>query len=206
LSIIAIITSLVIFSYTFIDNYSQYVMNDAAMLKNVLGDEETVGIVLGGGIENGKPRPLLKERLDAAGSLLYDGVITKLIVSGDNRVASYNEPQVMKDYLVKEKHMDASKIQLDNAGRSTYESCERARKVFGLTRVVLISESAHLARAVYLCRSFSREAYGYASTGWAADYLRKSQGVREVMARTKAILNVYVIGEKTVLGPPIKVL
>ena len=184
---------------------AKYVFNDQQSLKSAVNNTKPVAIVLGGGIENGKPKPLLKDRLRTAAKLLRNGTASKLIVSGDNRFVHYNEPQAMKNYLVREEKIDAKFIQLDNAGRSTYESCERAKKIFGLNRVVLVSESTHLPRAVYLCRSFGIESYGYSSNGVAAKGLRVSQNIREVMARTKAILNIYVIDENTVLGPPIKI-
>ena len=161
--------------------------------------------MLGGGTENGKPRPLLKDRLDTAAHLLKTGQIRKILVSGDNRYTSYNEPGVMKKYLTDQKSISPNFIQMDNAGRSTYESCERAKKIFGLDKVVLISESTHLARAVYLCRSFGTRAYGYVSDGQSAAGLRLGQRFREVLARTKATINIYIIGENTVLGNKIAI-
>ena len=177
-------------------------MRDPAEVSKRL-DQPPVGLILGGGIKDGKPRPLLQDRLIVGAGLLKEGKVKKLLVSGDNRFVDYNEPQVMKNYLVRELSVDPGLIQLDNAGRSTYESCERASKVYKLRTVLLVSESTHLARAVYLCRSFGIEAYGFVSDGNAASGLRLGQRWREVLARSKAILNVYVVGEKTVLGEPI---
>lgn len=111
----------------------------------------------------------------------------------------------MKNYLVNEKGLDPNVIQLDNAGRSTYETCERASKIFGLTEVVLVSESTHLPRAIYTCRSFGIDAYGYASDGQSSAGLKVGQRFREVLARTKAGINVYIVGEKTVLGERIDI-
>lgn len=193
------------FCYATVGSHTDLVFRSQKDLTHAMGGAKPVGIVFGGGIEGGKPRPLLRDRLDAAAGLLQAGIVSKLIVTGDNRTHSYNEPQAMHDYLVKEKGIDEEVIQLDNAGRSTYESCERASKVFKLKQAVLISESTHLPRAIYLCRHFDIASYGYASDGKAANNLQLSQNIREVMARTKAILNIYVVGEKTVLGDPIPV-
>lgn len=202
-----IATALLVFvisSYVHVGNYSQYVFNEQRDLPRQLIKEKPVGIVLGGGIEDGKPKPILKGRLDTAAKLLESEGVRKLIVSGDNRFVHYNEPQVMKNYLVREKGIEPDKIQLDNAGRSTYETCDRADKIFDLKQTVLISESTHLPRAVYLCRSFGIEAYGLTSDGEATNGLRIGQRWREVMARTKANINIYLIGEQTVLGDKIK--
>lgn len=205
-SIIVILLLIVIVSnYLFIGKYDQYVYGSQSELTKQLSGAKPVGIVLGGGIKGGKPKPLLKDRLDTAAQLLNNGTVRKVIVSGDNRFVHYNEPQVMRNYLVREKGISPKKIQLDNAGRSTYETCERASKIFELKKTVLISESTHLPRAVYLCRSFGVEAYGLQSDGESSAGLRIGQRWREVMARTKASINIYLIGERTILGRKISV-
>jgi SanA protein len=186
---------LVAINYFHIGTYAQYIERMPDL---------KVGIVPGGGIESNKPLPLLQDRLDAAASLLQSGRIDKLIVSGDNRFDHYNEPEVMKAYLVREKSIDPKRIYLDNAGRSTYETCERAKKIFNLNKAVLISERTHLPRAIFLCRSFGIEAYGFSSDGQSSAGRQVGQRFREILARTKAGLNVYVIGERTVLGEKIE--
>jgi beta-N-acetylhexosaminidase len=191
-------------NYLFIGRYDRYVIHDQAKLSQVFGQEKPVGIVLGGGItDDGKPMPLLQDRLDATASLLHQGRLSKVIVSGDNRFKIYDEPTAMRNYLVHEKGIDPELVQPDFAGRSTYETCERARKVFDVTQTLLISESTHLPRAIYLCRSFGVEAYGYVSDGQSSAGLKIGQRWREVLARTKASLNIYIMGEKTVLGEKI---
>jgi SanA protein len=202
-ALLCIITLLV--SYIVIGKYSKYIADDSAQLAKLTGSNEMVGVVPGGGIEGENPQPLLEDRLNAAAALLQAGKVRKLIVSGDNRFLDYNEPRVMQNYLIHQKHVDPKLIQLDNAGRSTYETCQRARDIFGLSKVLLISESTHLPRAIYLCRSFGLEAYGYKSNGLSARGLQVGQRSREVEARLKAIINVYLIGEQTVLGPKIKI-
>lgn len=197
--------AIIIINYVYIGSYGRYVIRDTEDIASTLKWSQPVGIVLGGGIKDGKPKPLLKDRLDTAAETLESGVVSKLIVSGDNRFWHYNEPQVMKNYLVNKKGIDPDLIQLDNAGRSTYETCERARKIFNLDRTVLFSESTHLPRAVYLCRSFGIETYGLVSDGESSAGLRIGQRWREVLARTKASINIYLVGERTILGDKIKV-
>lgn len=165
-------------------------------------NEFTVGIVFGGGLRNGKPLPLLEERLDTSKKLLDAGYVKKLILSGDNRTEDYNEPIAMYNYLVA-KGVNPDVLQLDQAGRSTYETCERAKKIFHLSKAILVSEATHLPRASYLCKSFAVDTIGVKSEGKTAQGLYKSQRWREILARDKALFNVYFIGEKTVLGEPI---
>lgn len=193
----------ILLNYLVIGRNDRYVLSSQAQISQIFGHEKPVGVVLGGGIEEDKPMPLLQDRLDTAASLLKSGQVRKLIVSGDNTRVAYDEPTVMREYLIREKAIDPSLIQPDYAGRSTYETCERAKKIFDLNKALLISESTHLPRAVYLCRSFGLEAYGFRSDGQSSAGLKVGQRWREVLARAKATLNVYLLGEKTILGDKI---
>lgn len=182
--------------YLHIGSYAKYIINPSeTSSKNI-----RVGIVFGAGIApNGKPYDELIGRLEGAAELFKDGSLDKLLVSGDNRFANYNEPQAMQDYLVYEKQIPVSAIQQDNAGRSTYETCERANKIFGLDQAILITSSSHLPRAIFTCRKMGVESYGAAYGQDANNALR-----REFLARSKAVFNIYVWGEQTVLGDPIE--
>lgn len=175
--------------------------NDTYVLTPDSRHHERVGIVLGAGItKSGKPFKELQARLDTAAAALERGQIDKVIVSGDNRFESYNEPDAMRNYLISQKHIADQNIQPDYAGRSTYESCERAAKVFGLKKTIIISAPTHLPRAIYLCRHFGIEAYGLSSGVNANNGQR-----RELQANVKAVFNIYVNGENTVLGTPINI-
>lgn len=159
-----------------------------------------VGIVLGAGItKDGKPFRELQSRLDVAADSLHKGTVDKLILSGDNRFANYSEPDAMIRYLAEEKGISKDLLQPDYAGRSTYESCERASKIFGLKKAIIFSAGSHLPRAIYLCRHFGIETYGIPSKLEANNSTR-----REVLASVKAMLNVHVRGEPTILGEPIQ--
>lgn len=186
-------------SHGVIHSYSRYVL-DGNDVEAVQKTGVKVGLVLGSGIsKDGKPFRELQSRLDAAAAALENGAVDKLVLSGDNRFTHYNEPLAMQRYLVLKKQISADKLQQDYAGRSTYESCERAAKVFELDKVVLFSAGSHLPRAIYLCRHFGVETYGIASSAEANNHRR-----REAMARVKAILNIYVNGENTILGEPVR--
>lgn len=168
-----------------------------------VGRSVKVGIVFGGGIQNNQPLPLLRDRLNTAKELLQNGTVEKLVLSGDNRFLEYNEPLAMYQFLV-DNGVDAMKLQVDYAGRSTYETCERAKKIFNVHDAILITESTHLPRAIYLCERFGITAYGAISDGQSSDGLKVGQRWREILARNKAVFNVYFIGEETVLGDPIE--
>ncbi len=190
-------------NYWWIGRYGEHIESMAELADN--GD--LVGVVFGGGILNGQPKPLIADRLDAGAALLKAGKIRKLIVSGDNRFTSYDEPAAMREYLIR-RGVSPALIQEDKAGRSTYETCERAHKIFGLERAVLISESAHLPRAIYTCRKLGVDAVGWSSDGPALarfPEVRRGQALREVLARAKATFNIYLVGERTILGEKIPV-
>ncbi len=179
---------------------SYFIINQDKKFITTLDNSQhfNVGIVLGAGISNeGKPYDELKARLDTAKEALDKGVVQKLILSGDNRYVNYNEPAAMKQYL-ENKGVADDKLVLDYAGRSTYESCERAIKIFGVKQTVIFSASSHLPRAIYLCRHFGIDAFGISSGVEANNSTR-----RELLARVKAVYNTQLIGEHTVLGNPI---
>jgi len=187
---------LILLAYVIIEPYK----NDVVSMNSA--KHTHVGLVLGAGVTHTKePKPYkeLKARLDLAAQALEAGKVDKLLLSGDNRFKNYDEPTAMFNYMVNEKHIPKSKLQPDFAGRSTYESCERTAKVFGQHDVIIFSARSHLPRAIYLCKQFGVHAQGVATDVEANNSFR-----REALARVKALLNVYVYGEHTVLGSQIK--
>ncbi|GAA0986769.1 ElyC/SanA/YdcF family protein [Acrocarpospora macrocephala] len=118
-----------------------------------------VALVLGAGIWGDHPTPMLGSRLDIATTLYAQGKIKAILVSGDNHIKAYDEPTVMRDYLIA-KGVPKDKIVLDYAGFDTWDSCVRAKKIFGASAVTVVTQSFHLPRAVTLCRTAGLEAYG----------------------------------------------
>ncbi len=202
--IVGIVLSLFTANFLIIqsENNFAYTMRQATVIAEA--ENINIGIVFGGGVAEGQPLPLLADRLLTAKQLLDNGSVDKLILSGDNRQLNYNEPSAMMNYLINELGADESQLQPDFAGRSTYETCERASKVFSVKKALLITESTHLPRAIYLCRHFEIEAFGVQSDSDASAGLKIGQRWREVLARSKAIFNVYIYGEQTVLGNKIQ--
>ena len=194
--VLILVISIGIFCNYYIGRYQQFI------LKNPTQDNKTtIGIVFGSGVNNdGKPYKELQARLDSAADAITSGLVDKLILSGDNRFLDYNEPNAMIKYLTEQKGIDEKLLQPDYAGRSTYETCERAVKVFGVKKAILFSANSHLPRAIFTCRSFGIESYGIGNNVEANNATR-----RELLARVKSMFNVYVYGEKTILGDPINI-
>mgnify|MGYP001310720034 FL=1 len=116
-------------------------------------------LVLGAGLWSGKPSPMLKERLDFSLEAYNKGCSDRFLVSGDHGTKSYDEVNAMKDYLV-ENGISADCVYIDHAGFSTYESMYRARDVFKVQKVLIVTQKYHLYRAVYVARQLGIEAYG----------------------------------------------
>jgi len=167
---------------------------------------ERVAVVFGAGLQrDGSPSPVLFDRVATAANLYHSGKVSKLLLSGDNRFLNYNEPQAMFE-AARGLGVPADAMVLDYAGRSTYDTCYRARAIFGLTRAVLVTQAFHLPRALYLC-----DALGLETEGVIADrrnYQQRSElfwNVREIFATAAAWWDVTIAHPLPVLGEPIPI-
>ncbi|HEU5355192.1 MAG TPA: ElyC/SanA/YdcF family protein [Actinocrinis sp.] len=164
---------------------------------------EPVGIVFGAGVFGDSPSPYLASRLDVALALWRAHKIKVFLVSGDNSRPGYNEPKAMRDYL--QAHGVPSRlIVLDYAGFDSWETCDRAKQVFGVSRAIVVSQSFHVPRAVYLCRAAGIETYGVGdgNAGWRLarnEYINDE--AREVLAAVSAMYQGLFTPKPTFLGP-----
>lgn len=158
-------------------------------------------LVLGAGIySDGEPTAVLEGRLRTALDLYRAGKVTWFLVSGDNRAASYNEPQAMRRWLLKQ-GVPPDRVIADYAGRRTYDSLKRANMVFGLQRLVVVTSDFHMARAIYLGSSLGLDIYGVPdSTQKVTLGTRIGFWFREYGARHKALLDTW-FPPSTRLGP-----
>lgn len=162
-----------------------------------------VAIVFGAGLwRDGTPTPVLRDRVQTAANLYFDGKVEKLLMSGDNRFVNYNEPEAMRQYALGLGVPDKD-IVLDYAGRRTYDTCYRARDIFGVRSAILVTQGFHLPRALFLCN-----ALGVDGVGVPADiqYYRKiSRAVwtfREMLATLDAVNDILFKKPIPVLGKP----
>jgi SanA protein len=110
-----------------------------------------VAIIFGAGLtRSGEATPILKDRVETAAKLYFARKVEKLLMSGDNRFVSYNEPEAMRQYALALGVPDID-IVLDFAGRRTYDTCYRAKAIFGVTEAILVTQKFHLSRAIFLC-------------------------------------------------------
>jgi vancomycin permeability regulator SanA len=157
-----------------------------------------VAVVFGAGLWDGEPSPYLAHRLDAAAALYRAGRVEVVLVTGDNSREDYDEPDAMRAYLTK-RGVPGGRIVSDYAGFDTWDSCVRAKKIFGVDRAVLISQGFHIRRAVALCRAAGVESYGVGVDA-THDVTWYYGGTREVFAAGKAVLDVVFEPDPRFLG------
>lgn len=120
-----------------------------------------LAIVFGAGLRrDGTPTAILRDRVETAANLYFTGKVEKLLMSGDNRFLEYNEPESMRQYALSLGVPDEA-IAMDYAGRRTYDTCYRAKEIFAVDDVLLVTQKFHLPRALFLCKALGMEA-----TGW----------------------------------------
>lgn len=162
-----------------------------------------VAIVFGAGLQrDGTPTPVLRDRVATAAELYFSGKVKKLLMSGDNRFLDYNEPGAMAAYAIS-LGVPEEDIVLDYAGRRTYDTCYRARHIFGIQEAILVTQRFHLPRALYLCNSLGVQALGVDADLRA--YRRRSQLIwhlRETPATLVALWEVHISHPVPVLGDP----
>lgn len=157
-----------------------------------------VALVFGAGLWNGEPSPYLAHRLDAAAALYRDGRIRAVLVTGDNSRTDYDEPDAMRAYLSRH-GVPARAVVSDYAGFDTWDSCVRAKKIFGVDRAVLISQRFHIRRAVGLCEAAGVTSYGV-GVDEPHDVTWYAGGAREVLAAGKAALDAAIRPDPHFLG------
>jgi len=200
LKIIAVILLLAAVAVTAVNIY---------MCASVHSDIYTVGelrlqeadciLVLGAGVRaDGSPSHMLEDRLIVGCQLYENGVSDYILLSGDHGQADYDEVNAMMDYMM-EKGIPREPIFLDHAGFSTYESLYRAKEIFGVEKVIIVTQSYHLYRALFLA-----EALGLDAIGASADlrtYVGQSmRETRELAARVKDFVYSMIKPEPEHLG------
>ncbi len=159
-------------------------------------------LVLGAGVySDGEPTAVLESRLRTALDLWKAGKVRWFLVSGDNRTLSYNEPQAMRRWLVKQ-GVPPLLVVCDYGGRRTYDSLRRARDVFGQGKLVVVTSDFHMARALYLARTLGVDAWGVSAPSSTSGFFARMRfWTREYGARHLALWDARFPPTDTVLGP-----
>ena len=160
-------------------------------------------LVLGAGIRNNYPSPMLEDRLLASIKLYNDGVAPKILVSGDHEYKDYDEVNVMKNYLI-ENGIPSEDIFMDHAGLSSYDSVYRANKIFKVNRMIIVTQKYHLYRSLYIAKMLDIDAYGV-SANPRKYYGQLKRDIREYAARIKDFFKCLIMPEPTYLGEVIPI-
>ena len=162
-------------------------------------------VVLGAAVRpDGTPSAILEDRIKVGVDLYFAGVAPKIIMSGDNTSdrETYNEVFNMKRYAVEELGVPSEDIFCDHAGLNTYDSMYRAYHVFGAQRIVVVTQTYHLYRALFDAASFHMEAVGVPSD-LRAYQNQTNYDAREVLARVSDMLKVISNADATYLSEPV---
>lgn len=163
-----------------------------------------VAIVFGAAVRNGRLSTVLRDRMETAIYLYDTGVVKRIIVSGDRRSGQYDEPGAMLEYAVR-RGVPIDDLELDIAGRRTYDTCYRARNLFQVESAVLVTQAFHLPRALFTCDRLGLSAVGVSADQRSYRAARWYE-FREVAATAVALIDVIrkqqpaVVGSK--LTPP----
>lgn len=155
--------------------------------------DSSVALVLGTSnkLTNGSPNPFFKDRILSAASLYRERKVVHFLLSGDNRTRYYNEPEEMKKALIKE-GVPEKAITLDFAGLRTLDSIVRSKEIFGQNKIIIVTQPFHCYRALFISRFYEIDAVAL----WpsvASPTMTAKLNVREWFARSKAVLDLYVL-------------
>lgn len=194
---IAAIAAINLFMIGYAAQYT-YTTEEASQLNDV-----DCIMVLGCGVYNGQPTPLLEDRLKRGVAVYRSGASPKILMSGDHGQEHYDEVNTMKQYAL-DAGISEDNIFMDHAGFSTYESMCRAKEIFGVDKMIIVTQKYHLSRAVYLARMLGIEAYGVASDyrSFGGQFYRDC---REVLARVKDLFVGVIQPAPTYLGEAIPI-
>lgn len=158
-----------------------------------VGDHRTA-IVFGAGLNrDGAPSALLRDRVRAAETLLRTGKVDRLLMTGDNSRTQYSEPSAMRALAVAD-GVQATDIGLDYGGRRSWDSCKRAKDVFGVKRAIVVTNDFHRARTVVLCNAAGIDVVGAVGTdtGVYAARKRAKWYTRELVASWRGAVDAWI--------------
>lgn len=161
-------------------------------------------LILGAGVrKDGNPSDMLRDRIDTGMTLYLAGAAPKLLMSGDHGREGYDEVNVMRDRALAA-GAESADVFMDHAGFSTYDSLYRARDVFEVKRVIIVTQSYHLPRALYIARSLGLEAVGVSADLYTY-FGQTGRDIREAAARAKDMLYCWFKPTPTYLGEAIPI-
>ena len=189
-----------------VNAYVQASVQDRILTEEQAAELEEIDcvLVLGCGLEaDGSPSPMLHDRLQQGVALYQKEAAPKLLVSGDHGREEYDEVNAMKRFA-EEQGVPSEDVFMDHAGFSTYESVYRARDIFQVRRMVIVTQEYHLSRALYIAKRLGIEAWGVPADPRTYSG-QTARDLREILARDKDFLTCILKPKPTYLGKAIPV-
>ena len=189
-----------------VNAYVQASVQDRILTEEQAAELEEIDcvLVLGCGLEaDGSPSPMLHDRLQPGVALYQKEAAPKLLVSGDHGREEYDEVNAMKRFA-EEQGIPSEDVFMDHAGFSTYESVYRARDIFQVRRMVIVTQEYHLSRALYIAKRLGIEAWGVPADPRTYSG-QTARDLREILARDKDFLTCILKPKPTYLGKAIPV-
>ncbi len=177
---------------------------NAISKENLSKHEADCAIVLGCGIrDENTPSPMLKDRLDAGIALYKEGIVPKLLLTGDNGQVGHNEIHVMLKYA-EAAGIPENDIFCDHAGFSTYDSMYRAIDIFKVEKAIVVTQKYHQYRALYIADKLGMEVIGLASD--QQSYFGQTyRELREILARDKDFVKANLRSKALLSGEAIPI-
>ena len=189
-----------------VNTYVQASVQDRILTEEQAAELEEIDcvLVLGCGLEaDGSPSPMLHDRLQQGVALYQKEAAPKLLVSGDHGREEYDEVNAMKRFA-EEQGVPSEDVFMDHAGFSTYGSVYRARDIFQVRRMVIVTQEYHLSRALYIAKRLGIEAWGVPADPRTYSG-QTARDLREILARDKDFLTCILKPKPTYLGKAIPV-
>jgi SanA protein len=152
---------------------------------------------------DGEMSAMLGDRVKQAARLWRAKKVEKILVSGDHGTWKYDEPDTMRQALVK-RGVPPRDVFEDHAGFDTWQTMVRARSIFGVRHAVVVTQGFHKPRALFLADHAGIDATGLTADLHTWGYQGRKSEVREVFSRVKAIADV-TLDTPAMAGPKIPI-
>ncbi len=208
LIILIVISAVTLLGLSWVLGVNAYVKHSGG--KNIISEDAAAQlsdvdciVILGCKVNGDTPSDMLEDRLLCGINLYKSGAAPKIIMSGDHGTTTYDEVNTMKQYAV-DAGVPSEDVFMDHAGFSTYESIYRARDIFKAKKIIIVTQTYHLYRALYIAKELGLEAYGVASD-YDVYMNQTKRDLREVLARNKDFFTAVFKPKPTYLGDAIPV-
>lgn len=135
-----------------------------------------------------------ENRIKAAEELFMSGKVDLIIASGGDYTQTVkngcDEPKAIRDSLVS-RGIAADRIILDYDGTRTINSIAKAKEIYRLDTLTIISQRYHNERAIYLADKYGLHAIGFNAEPSPIRRNRIKNTLREYLARVKMFIDVF---------------